>query len=520
MMTVEYAKPSRASLRVPITVAGLATIAILALHHREWVETYLGAWGTIGTIFFSTIILLVWFAFFSGFNKKTRRRGLAAFFIITILAGFFLRFAVRVDGTVSGVGMPRLAWKWSPRVGDGIAKLDITSLATADLSHITPTDFPEFLGPDRRNELHDIPLATDWTKQPPRQLWRQPIGLGWGSFAVVGNYAVTQEQRGQSELTVCYDVLTGKPLWEHGHDDIRFVEWQGGDGPRSTPTIDGGRAYVMGATGLLDCLDGKTGSVIWSHDVLNETEKSNVMFGKSCSPLVTSDLVIVTGGQGGPSLLAYHKSDGSLAWTAGDRTAAYASPVLATLAGVQQIITINGQSVASFALADGKQLWLRDWPGQLPKVAQPVPLDPTRVLLTSGYGIGAVVLRIEAAGDVQHATEIWSNRYLKTKFSNVVVKDHYVYGLDDAILTCLDLDTGKRQWRGENYGFGQLLLVDDKILIQAETGEVVLMQVDPTKPVELTRFQAIEGKTWNNPALSGHRLLVRNDHEAACYELP
>jgi len=520
MMTIDYAKPSRVRLRFPIIVAIIATLGILALHHREWVETYIAAWGTIGTIFISLVILLIWFTIFSGLSKKTRLRGLVAFFSIAILAGVFLRFAVRVDGTVSGVGMPRLAWKWSPRVGEGLGKLDIAASAAADLSHTTPTDFPQFLGPYRTNALHDLPLATDWTKQPPKLLWRQPIGLGWGSFAVVGNYAVTQEQRGQSELTVCYDALTGKPLWEHAHDDVRFVEWQGGDGPRSTPTIDGGRVYVMGATGLLDCLDGKTGNAIWSHDVLAESKSNNISFGKSCSPLVTEDLVIVTGGNGGPSLLAYHKSDGSPAWIAGDRTSAYASPVVATLAGVQQVITINGASAAAFALADGKPLWFYDWPGMMPKVSQPVPIDSSRVLLSCGYGIGAVVLRIEPSGDAQRAAAVWNNRYLKTKLSNVVIKDHFVYGLDDAILTCLDLDTGKRQWRGENYGFGQLLLIDDKILIQAETGEVVLMQVDPTKPIELTRFQAIEGKTWNNPALSGHRLLVRNDHEAACYELP
>ena len=519
-MTIEYGKPARVRLRFPIAVLIIATLAILALHHREWVETYIGAWGTVAVILLSTLTLLIWFTLFSGLQKKTRVRGFLASLGIAILAGIFLKFAVRVDGTVSGVGVPRLAWKWSPRVGENLSNLEIASTAAVDLAHTTPTDFAQFLGPDRTNALHDIPLGTDWTKQPPKLLWRQPIGLGWGSFAVVGNYALTQEQRAQSELTVCYDVLTGKPLWEHAHDSVRFVEWQGGDGPRSTPTIDGGRVFVMGATGLLDCLDGKNGQPIWSHDVIAETQSKNISFGKSCSPLVTDDLVIVTGGGGGPSLIAYHKSDGSQAWIAGDKTSAYASPVVATLGGVKQILTINGGSAAGFALADGKQLWLYDWPGQMPKVPQPVPLDANRVLLTTGYGIGAVALRIDGSGGAQTATAIWSSRYLKPKLSNVVIRDHYAYGLDDAILTCLDVNTGKRQWRGDNYGFGQVLLVDDKILIQAETGEVVLVQADPTKAIELTRFSAIEGKTWNNPALSGRRLLVRNDHEAACYELP
>src|SRR5665213_1481518 len=154
-MTIEYAKPPRVRLRFPITVAIIATGAILALHHREWVETYIGAWGTVGVLFFSTIALLIWFTLFSGFKKSTRQRGFAAFISIAILAGVFLKFAVRVDGTVSGVGIPRLAWKWSPRVGDDVGKLRIESVATADLSTTRPSDFPQFLGPDRTNAIHD-----------------------------------------------------------------------------------------------------------------------------------------------------------------------------------------------------------------------------------------------------------------------------------------------------------------------------------------------------------------------------
>jgi outer membrane protein assembly factor BamB len=117
-------------------------------------------------------------------------------------------------------------------------------------------------------------------------------------------------------------------------------------------------------------------------------------------------------------------------------------------------------------------------------------------------------------------TRIWNNRYLKPKFSDVVIKDGCVYGLDDAVLTCLDLATGKRLWRGDNYGFGQILLVDDLLLIQCEDGNVALVEAKPSEFHEITRFQGLSSKTWNNPALSGHRLLVRNDREAACFELP
>ncbi|HXE51692.1 MAG TPA: hypothetical protein VN541_01710, partial [Tepidisphaeraceae bacterium] len=136
------------------------------------------------------------------------------------------------------------------------------------------------------------------------------------------------------------------------------------------------------------------------------------------------------------------------------------------------------------------------------------------------YGLGAVMLQIKSEGGTFSVHAIWESRHLKPKLSNVVVRGDNVYGLDDGILTCLDLNTGKRTWRGDSYGFGQLLRVDDLLLVQCENGDVALVEANPTAFHELTRFSAISGKTWTGPALSGHHLLVRNDHEAACYELP
>jgi outer membrane protein assembly factor BamB len=319
---------------------------------------------------------------------------------------------------------------------------------------------------------------------------------------------------------VCYDAQTGKALWEFSHPDVRFSEWQGGDGPRSTPTISGGRVYAMGATGLLDCLDGATGKAIWSRDVLADTHTSNTSFGKSASPLVTDDLVIVTGGNHGPSLVAYHKADGSPAWSGGDETPGYGSPMIATLAGVSQILIVNADSAAAHDPANGHVLWRYAWPSSLPKVPSAFAVDSDRVLLSCGYGIGCVMLQVNNEAGRLSVTKLWNNRYLKPKFSDVAIRDNYVYGLDDAILTCLDLKTGKRMWRGENYGFGQILLVDDVLLIQCEDGNVALVEANPLKYHELTRFTALSSKTWNNPALAGHRLLVRNDRETACFDLP
>lgn len=516
--------PPRARIRwkPPVVIVLLAILAIAALHHREWVETYIAAYATALVCLLTAVLLLIWLAFFSGLRLRTRLSAAVGLIVLAIAVGLTLRLTTRVEGTVSGVGVPRLVWKWSPPAEAKLSELP-SALAqpdvVVDLSKTTPQDFPQFLGPQRTNTLTGAALSRDWTK-PPRELWRHPVGLGWGSFAVVGNYAITQEQRESAETTVCYDAATGKPLWQFAHPDTRFTEWQGGDGPRATPTISNGRVYVMGATGWLDCLDGATGKPIWSRNVLAETHAGNTDFGKSSSPLVTDDLVIVTGGRPGPSLVAYRKDDGAPAWKAGDEPPGYASPLIATLAGVRQILTINAGSAAAYDPADGKTLWRYPWPGSMPKVPTPVALDPDHVFITCGYGIGSVVLQIKSDGGNLSVSPVWSNRSLKPKMSDVVVKGDFVFGLDDAILTCLDLKTGKRAWRGDNYGFGQLLLVDDLLLIQCEDGNVALVEANPAAFREVSRFQALSSKTWNNPALAGHRLLLRNDREAACFELP
>lgn len=502
-------------------IIALEVIALLALHHREWVESYIAAYATAFVMVVFTLVLLVWFAFFSGLSVKTRGTGVIAFAMLGFLAAMILKLTTRVDGTISGVGVPRLVWKWTPRPGAGLENAPVVAAGAApvDLA-ATPQDFPEFLGPGRQNAVNGPGLSRDWSASPPRQLWRQPIGLGWSAFAVVGPFAVTQEQRGASELTVCYEVASGKARWEHAHEGARFSEWQGGDGPRATPTIFQGRVYVMGATGFLDCLDGATGKPLWSRNVLEDSHSGNLTYGKSCSPLIVDDLVVVTGGSRGPSLLAYHKSDGSLAWTGGNETPGYASPVFATLAGAKQILTINSDSAAAHDPADGRLLWRYDWPGSMPKDVQPVPLDGDRVLISAGYGIGTTVLQLRNENGQFSVQPLWTSRHLKPKLSNVVVHGNYVYGLDDGILTCLDLATGKRMWRGDSYGFGQLLGVGDLLLIQSEPGDVALVEASPNAFHEIARFAAISGKTWQGPALSGHHLLVRNDHEAACYELP
>lgn len=348
------------------------------------------------------------------------------------------------------------------------------------------------------------------------------MGLGWSGFAVSGSSAFTQEQRGECELTVCYDLATGAQTWTHTNL-ARFSEPMGGDGPRATPTIAGGRVYALGATGILDCLDAASGKLVWSHDILRENNLPNTYFGKCSSPLVASDLVIVTGGMtNGSSLLALHWQDGSPAWKAGEDQASFTSPALATLAGQEQIVSINAGSVGGYDPKNGATLWEYAWGNkQWPKCAQPILLASNRLFFSASFSAGCVLLEVAAGPDGKLAArEVWKNRNLKSEFSNMVARDGFVYGLDDGILVCLDLTSGERKWKDGHYGHGQILLVRDLLLLQAEQGAVVLVAADSTAFREVARLNALPSKTWNTPALAGSLLLVRNDQEAVCYKLP
>ena len=457
----------------------------------------------------SLLLILGWLFFFSRLKWQIRIISLAAI----VLAILFSIASVRVRG-FTGDLVPILEWRWSRTSSDStMPDFKVTSKLTA-------SDYPQFLGPNRNATLHGIRLARDWSVHPPRLVWRQQIGEGWSAFAVVGDAAITQAQEGEREKVVCYDLKTGKLKWSHS-DRTRFEVAPAGIGPRATPTIVNNRVYTLGATGLLNCLDFATGKSIWSADIIHDSKSQIADWGMSSSPLVINNLVVVSaGGSEDRSLVAYQKDTGKIIWSGGNDPAGYSSPQLRTLAGLPQILIFNYKSVVSHDPRTGGVLWRYAWPSA-ESVAQPVLLPNDRLFVSSGYGIGAKLLQIQrdTSGALQ-ANLVWQSRGLKAKFTNVVYRDGHIYGLDDGILVCLEISDGKRTWKKGRYGHGQMILVEDLLLVQAESGDAVLLEANPTSHVELGRFRALGGRTWNNPTLVAPYLLVRNDREAACYELP
>ncbi len=463
--------------------------------------------ATFPAVFGVVVALLAWLVLFSRLPGRARLAILLTAAAV-IAVGLSTLEIKGVDGNI----MPIVGFRWS-----GDRTFDDTARSAATVAG--PDDYPQFYGPRRDATLAGPRLARDWQATPPKELWRREVGEAWSSFAVVGNAAVTQEQRGEDEAVVRYDLRSGEQVWVHT-DRTRFDTTLGGIGPRATPTIAAGRVYALGATGILNCLELDDGSPIWSRQVLEDNDAEASEWGMTSSPLLAGEVVIVQLGLGGTSLAAYDRATGEPVWRGGTDAGSYSMPTLATVAGREQVLIVNGRSVAGHDPASGEMLWREPWDLPGDRITMPLPLGDDRLLVSAGYGVGSRLLRLEPAGDSFQVEELWESRRLKSKFAPMVARDGVVYGLDDGVAVALDPETGERLWKRGRYGHGQFILVGDLMLIQTEKGDVVLVEATPEEHRELARLDALDGKTWNPPALSGRLLLVRNDREAACYELP
>jgi outer membrane protein assembly factor BamB len=194
--------------------------------------------------------------------------------------------------------------------------------------------------------------------------------------------------------------------------------------------------------------------------------------------------------------------------------------MLVTLAGRRQILAVSARRAMGLAVEDGALLWDYPWTTEYDvNAAQPIILGESRFFISAGYGHGAAVVEIAPAGPRFEARTVWQNNRMKNKFSSSVLHEGHIYGLDEAILACIDAATGELKWKGGRYGYGQLLLAGGHLVVLTESGDVALVKAAPERHQELAKFSALDGKTWNNPAIAGGLLLVRNTTEMACFRI-
>lgn len=447
-----------------------------------------------------------------------------------IPVGLVLFFsAIRITG-VTGQLMFDWSWRWEGVSDESLSSI-FEEIVAGDVelkSQGINLDYPGFLGKER----HPFVEAA-WTADPSAgnvvELWRREIGAGWSAFAAVAGFGVTMEQRGNQEIVSCYDLHFGEIRWAHV-TQFRHETLLGGVGPRATPAVYKGEVYALGSGGNLLCLAGRTGELLWQQDVLAhvnstpEEDSTVVGWGRSTSPLVVDDLVIVPAGgpKGGPfvSLLAFDCKNGALVWRGGSEQVSFSSPAIHTINGQRQIVVVNESSVTGHELKTGKQIWKTVWNGSSTSSAntsQPYLVGENRIFVSKGYGQGSMVFAV----DGEKTSEIWRNPSVaRTKYTNAALVGGKVFSLSDGILECADLSTGERIWKKGRFNHGQLLMVGKLILVQSEEGKLHFI-----RPLErgfdtVFQVQALQDRCWATMTLYDNKLVLRNSEEAVCYQLP
>lgn len=399
------------------------------------------------------------------------------------------------------------------------AKREVAAPATVAAVE-TSAIWPGFRGPGRDSVIRGVSFETNWAAVPPTQMWRQPIGPGWSSFAVNGDLLYTQEQRGEDEVVSCYNLNTGQPVWLH-KDRARFWESNGGAGPRGTPTLHHGRVYTLGGTGIVNTLNAVDGSVVWSRNAATDTGAKLPFWGFAGSPLVVDDLLVVAASG---RLVAYDLGTGEPRWF-GPKTGGggYSSPHLVKMGEVPQIVLLRGGGAVAVSPKDGALLWEHAWEDGA-SIVQPGFAENGDLLVagadaSGGAGIRRLALSHASAGWT--AEPRWTSRGLKPYFNDFVVHKGHAYGFDGTILSSINLVDGKKNWKGGRYGSGQMILLADQdlLLVSSEEGEMALVAATPDQFREVARFKAVEGKTWNHPVLAGDVLLVRNAEEMVAFRM-
>lgn len=453
--------------------------------------------------------------------------------IVSAVIGFGVWDGLQMLGT-TGKFQPELASRWAESEEEKylkeLAERQPRKDAAVPASEATDTaveisrdnaDWPDFRGPSRDSVVHDIALKADWDADSPNLVWKTRIGPGWSSFAVANGRLYTQEQRGESEAVVCLDAATGEELWAYEYPG-RFWEVIGGAGPRATPTIGNGALFALGAKGRLACLNPVTGKEIWTREIGEVADREPPTWGWSASPLVVGDVVVVhAGGEQGKGLLAFQATDGELAWSAesGDHT--YSSAQTATLFGVEGILMLCNQGLRFHSIEDGQPIWFHESKAMNYRATQPLVMGNS-ILIGTSLGMGTERIDLAKSGSDWKIQSAWTSRSMKPDYNDFVVFGDSLYGFDGNIFASVSLNDGKKQWKRGRYGNGQVVLLDaaGQLLVTSEKGELVLLEANPEELVELAKFPAIEGKTWNHPVVIGARVFLRNGKEAACYELP
>jgi outer membrane protein assembly factor BamB len=426
------------------------------------------------------------------------------------------------------------------RVGP-CAFLVVLTVAAAALAD----DWPQWRGAGRDGVWKETGLVRKFATPQLEARWRVPVSNGYSGPTVAnGRVYLTDRvvEPKQQERVLCFDSRTGKPLWTHAYDaPYGGVGYP--DGPRASVTVEGGRAYAIGAVGHLHCLDAATGRVIWSKDCDREYEIRMPIWGISAAPLIEGELVIVQiGGSNNACLVAFDKKTGQERWRALPDRASYSPPIVIEQAGRRVMVCLTGDRVVGLDPQSGKLHWEYPFPARQMVIAIPTPVvDRDRLFLTSFYE-GSLMLRLKQ--DSLGVEKMWERRgqnerstdALHSIISTPVILGDHLYGVDSyGELRCLEVATGDRVWESleavprARWSTIHFVKNEDRVWMFNERGQLIISRLSPKGFEEISRTQVIRptlgqlaqrgGVVWSHPAFANQHVFARNDEELVCASL-
>ena len=374
-------------------------------------------------------------------------------------------------------------------------------------------DWPQWLGPNRDAKVANFKAPAAWPKELTAK-WQATIGQGDSTPALVKDKLFAFGRQGSDEVTTCLEAATGKVLWsdKYAAPAVSGPSARAHPGPRSSPLVADGHVITLGVSGILSCLNADTGKMEWRKDDI----KTFPQFYVGMSPILVDGMVIAhLGGRGTGALQAFDLKSGDVKWKWAADGPAYASPVVLTVEGTKQIVTMTEANIVSVAAADGKLLWETPFAvtGMAYNAATPI-VDGTTIIFT-GQSRGTTAVKVEKKGDAFTATQVWKNPTVGTQFNTPVLKDGLLYGLSDrGTFFCLKAATGETAWtdataRGTNYG--AILDAGSILLALPSSSDLIAFKPGDKGYQEVAKIKVGTGSTYACPVVDGNKVYVRDN---------
>jgi outer membrane protein assembly factor BamB len=388
-------------------------------------------------------------------------------------------------------------------------------------------EWPCFHGAARTNMSLETGLLKKWPVSGPRLLWTASgLGEGYSTVSIAGGKVFTAGKLDNQTYVFTYD-LNGKLLWKkpNGRSWSTTASYAAGyTGSRCTPTYDGGVIYHLGDTGRLAAFESSTGKEIWFIDFLKTFNAEVPEYGYAESVLIDGDRLYCSPAGKKGFLVCLNKRDGSLIWanTEIPGVAAYSSPVPVQFGGALQIIGLSSSHVYGVDAKTGKLLWKEQFEGKLSLNCTDPIFHDGYVFVSTGYGKGSMLLRLNATGGKITPEKVWQSTLMDNHHGGVILHNGYLYGAgcDSRGWFCLEFQSGKEMWKTR--GKGSLTFADGMLYVLEEAGNMKLVSATPQRYAELSAFKAPEGGEgmhWAHPVVCGGRLYIRHADKVSVYDI-